>query len=385
MRCLIPAAVFAAVLAVVCAAAASAVAQGSEKVYTPVKAAVVDGEDTVLSRMLIRGVAEVDYIEQLLEIEVCDSEEAMAGLDSGEFVAVIELPEDFIHDILSGAVERGRITLSPAAASNSDAVAGLAAFGELLLASGQYAAFGSQQVINRYVSDYELAGRLLEQVNAALLGEVMSADGEYFTIIVTDYAGSGVSLTAHYVISWLALLLALSAVMFERLYTSDCDRAMLLRLNGSGVGDGAFLIWKIVLPFGFLLAILLVVLGVLSRWMAVQWSAASVVCAVAAALIPAVTAAVFLICLEKGSLALMMVSVLSLFLCGGIVPRQMLGSAILLSGEFTPLGVVRGLLAPLFGGSASLSVIAAAVFWMLGGSAALVLRLRRLRLKGGAL
>lgn len=384
MRCLIPAAVFTAVLAVVCAVAASAVAQGSEKVYTPAKAAVVDGENTDLSRMLIHGIAEVEYIKRLLVFESRSAEDAMAGLESGEYAAVIELPEDFLDDIFFGNEQRGRIILSSAAASNSDVIRGIASFGELLMASGQCAAFGSQAVIDRYVSDWETAGKLLDRVNMSLLSAVLSANGGYFTLTVTDYAGSGVSVTAHYAMSWLAALITLSAVMFERLYISDRNRSMLLRLRGAGVSDARFLVWKIVLPFLFLLLILLAVLGALVGAADVQWSTAALAAVVAAAAVPAVVAAALLIRLERGALALMVSTVLGLFLCGGIVPRQMLPSALLAVGDVTPLGISRGLLAPSFGGELSGVVVGGAVFWLLAGLSVPVLHLRRLRLKGGA-
>ena len=308
----------------------------------------------------------------------------MAGLGSGEYAAVIELPEDFLDDIFSGNEQRGRIILSSAAASNSDVIRGIASFGELLMASGQYAAFGSQAVINQYVSDWETAGKLLDRVNLSLLSAVLSANGDYFTLTVTDYAGSGVSVTAHYAMSWLAALITLSAVMFERLYISDRNRSMLLRLRGAGVSDARFLAWKIVLPFLFLLLILLAVLGALGGAADVQWSTASTAGAFAAAAVSAVVAAALLIRLERGALALMVSTVLGLFLCGGIVPRQMLPSALLAVGDVTPLGISRGLLAPSFGGELSGVVVGGAVFWLLAGLSVPALHLRRLRLKGGA-
>ena len=384
MRCLIPAAVFAVALAAVCAIAATAVAQGTEKVYTPVKAAVVDGEDTALSRMLIRGVAEVDFIKNLMEIELRSADDAEAGLASGEYAAVIDLPGEFLEDIFAGREKKGRITLTPAAAANGDVIHGVVAFGELLMATGQYAAFGSQAAINRYVSDGELAWQLLDQVNGTLFGEVLAGGEEYFTLTVTDYAGSGLSVVTHYAVSWLALLLALSAVMFERLYLSDRNRSMLLRLSGVGVTDGKFLLWKLVLPFLFLTALLLGALAVLKRWIEMEWSFAAVLCAVAAAIVPAILAAAFMISMEKGAPALMVNSVLGLFLCGGIVPRQMLHPVMLAVGDLTPLGVSRGLLAPMFGGELSVWSPVGTVIWSVAGVTAMVLSLRRLRLKGGA-
>lgn len=384
LRCLIPAAVLAALLGAACAAAAVAAAQGAEKIYTPVKAAVVDGEKSVLSRMLIRTVAETDYIRDLLQIEVCDEEAAAQGLASGEYAAVIELPQDFIGDILHGAEKKGRITLSSAAARNSEIVASVAAFGELLLASGQYAAFGSDTVIGRHVSDEHLAEELLTIVNNCLLAEAFTAQSHYFVVTVTDYADTGVSLAAHYLMSWLAALAGLSLVMFEHLYRADSNRSMLLRLRVSGITAGRYLVWKIVPVGAFVLLVFFAGAGILSRWMTVQWSAAAILSALAAAGLTAATAAAVLLVVKNGSGLWMAATLVELFLCGGIVPRQMLAEPILLVGDLTVLGAARSLLAPMFGGAFHWMGLTAAIGWSALAVMVMVLHLHRLQLKGGA-
>ena len=365
-----------AVFSAVSFGAALAGMHGAEKVYTPVKAAVVDAEDTVLSRMLIRAVAGTEQIAALLEIESCDADDAYSGLENGEYVAVIELPENFLGDILVGAENHGHITLSAAAAAHGEIVESVASFGELLLAAGQYAVFSGEHLMSRYDTEAAFREAFLNEVNATLLTEAMGADSSYFVLAVTDYAGTGLSLPAHYAVSWLAAVLMLCAVMFEKLYTTDRNRAMLLRLRASGVSDGAFLIWKIVLPFVFFAVVLLLALLVLGRWLEVVWNLRSIFCAVLGVAVVSVSASAAMIGARRGTSILLFGTLLSLFLCGGLVPRQMLGQWILLAGDLTPLGAARGLLAPMLGGAVAPVVLIGAAAWLIICPVISLLRLR---------
>ena len=365
-----------AVFSAVSFGAALAGMHGAEKVYTPVKAAVVDAEDTVLSRMLIRAVAGSEQIAALLEIESCDADDAYSGLENGKYVAVIELPENFLGDILVGAENHGHITLSAAAAAYGEIVESVASFGELLLAAGQYAVFSGERLMSRYGTEAAFREAFLNEVNATLLTEAMGADSSYFVLAVTDYAGTGLSLPAHYAVSWLAAVLMLCAVMFEKLYTTDRNRAMLLRLRASGVSDGAFLIWKIVLPFVFFAVVLLLALLILGRWLEVVWNLRSIFCAVLGVAVVSVSAAAAMIGARRGTSILLFGTLLSLFLCGGLVPRQMLGQWIMLAGDLTPLGAARGLLAPMLGGAVAPVVLIGAAAWLIICPVISLLRLR---------
>ena len=376
LRCLLAASVLTAVFSAVSFGAALAGIRGAEKVYTPVKVAVVDAEDSVLSRMLIRAISGTDQISTLLEIENCDTVDAYSGLESGEYVAVIELPEHFLDDILVGAENRGRITLSAAAAAHGEIVESVASFGELLLAAGQYAVFSGEHIMSRYDTNVAFREAFLNDVNARLLTEAMSADSRYFVLEVTDYAGTGLSLPAHYAASWLAAVLMLCTVMFEKLYTADRNRAMLLRLRASGVSDGAFLIWKILLPFAFFSAVLLLALLLLGRWLEIVWNLRSILCAALGGAVVSVSAAAAMIGARRGTSILLFGTLLSLFLCGGLVPCQMLGRWLLLAGDLTPLGAARGLLAPILGGAVSPVVLIGAVAWLIIGPVIVLLRLR---------
>ena len=384
LRCLLAASVLTAVFAAVSIGAAVVGMRGAGEVYTPINVAVVDGENSILSRMLIRAVAGTEYISKLLAIDRCDAQKAYRGLADGEFVAVIELPENFVNDILVGAQKRGTITLSSAAAVHGEIVESVAAFGELLLAAGQYAVFSGERVMARYEMDAAFRESFLQEANTQLLAQAMTADSRYFVVTVTDYADTGLSLAAHYAVSWLAAVLMMSAVMFERLYTADRSRGMLLRLRAMGVSDGTFMAWKIILPFLFFAAVLMVALPMLSRWLPLEWSWAALVCLALGLMIIAVTSAAVMMCAERGVPILLVSALVGLFLCGGLVPRQMMGRWLLFVGDLMPLGVSRGFFAPLFGGDLSYVTVVAALFWLIVCPIAIVLRLARVRQKGGA-
>ena len=243
--CLLPAAALTVVFSVVCVAAALVGIKGAGAAYTPVKAAVVNGEDSLLSRLAVNTIAGTDYIAPLMEVSVCGLDEAMEGLQAGELAAVILLPEGTVDGILSGTDTRGTIWLSPAAAAHADVVAGVASFGELLLAAGQYGIFSGQQLIWSQELDARFQADFLKTYNARLLGEAINAQDRYFDLRVTDYADTNLSAEGWYAACWLALLLLLTALFFSRLYTADLKKPILCRLRGLGMRDGAFLAGKV--------------------------------------------------------------------------------------------------------------------------------------------
>lgn len=381
-RCLIPAAALTAVLAAVCAVAALALLRNAEEVYTPVKAAVVDGEDSILSRMLIRGVADTEYVSGLMEIVTCSEERAKEGLRSGDFAAVIELPADFVGGILTGEERRGRITLSASAAANAEVVASAAAFGETMLSAGQFAVFSGETLIREHALGEAFHKAYLAHVNSVLLGEAMAAGNGYFTVETTGYAGTNLSSVAYYASLWLTLVISLGGMMFESLYRTDLKRSMLCRLRGAGVKDGAFLAGKLLLPFLFELAVMPGALWALSEWIEIEWSAAAVFFAALGALLSAFVSAAVVMCAEKGGTLLAVSGAVSLFLCGGIVPRQMLPRAVTVLGDLTPLGVGRRLLGPVFGGAPEGAAVIAAAVYTAAAITLLCLRLRDIRVGG---
>ncbi len=361
VRCLIPAAVLTAVFAAVCAAAAFSGISAAGSGFSPVKTAVVDGENTILSGIALRTVAGTDYISQLLDIKLCPEEEAMAGLETGDFSAVILLPKGTLEGILSGRDTKGTIYLSAAAAAHTEVVARTAAFGEVILAAGQYGIFSGEQLIRESGMDAAFRKDFLNRYNALLLAEAFQANSAYFDIHTTDYAETHMDTAAYYLVCWLTLLVMLVPILFSGLYSTDLTKPMLCRLRGFGVSDAEFLFGKNLLPFGFLVILVGAALWAANAVTTLRLSLVTVLCGVLAAGLAAILGGSMMMAGKIGAPVATAVS--GLLLCGGLIPRQLLPKVLLDLGTLTPFGAVQNLFLPVFGGKVSLlSLLAAAVY-----------------------
>lgn len=384
VRCLIPAAVLTMVFAVVCAAAAFSGISAAGSGFSPVKTAVVDGDNSTLSRIVLRTVAGTDYISQLLDITVCPEEEAMSGLEDGTFAAVIQLPKGTVNGILHGWPTKGTIYLSSAAAAHTEVVARTAAFGEVMLAAGQYGIFSGEQLIRESRLDGAFRSEFLSRYNALLLTEAFQANSAYFDIHITDYAATSMETAAYYLVCWFTLLITLVPMLFSGLYAGDLHRPMLCRLRGFGVTDSAFLFGKYLLPFGFLTMLGAGALWAVNGIVTLEVSFGAVALAAAAAALAAILGGSIMLCGKNGAPIIVTASLGGLLLCGGLIPRQLLPDALLRLGTLTPFGAVQNLLLPIFGGEMDVfSLLAAAIYtalllWLVKR------RLLRIRIGGDA-
>lgn len=384
MRCLLPAAALTAIFTAVCVAATLVTVKGAQEVYTPVKAAVVDCENSLFSRLVVKAVARMDYVADLMDISLSDMDKAMEDLREGELAAVIILPENTVNGILSGTDTRGTIYLLPAAAAHADVVAGAAAFGELMLAAGQYGIFSGEQLIWEQGMEAQLHEDFLNKYNARLMSEALEANSKYFTVQVTDYVDTNMATVSYYALCWLTLLLLLTAMFFSRLYTEDFKRPTLCRLRSLGIADGEFLLGKVLYPFTFGLILTAAVLIGASEIAELNVKALPVLSAIAGVLLAAVVGGFTVMTCENGVSLLAALSVAGLILCGGVIPRQLLPDLVLLLGSVTPYGAVSGLLAPIFGGRLdAFSALAALVYSALL-PAVVCVRMKRIRIGGDA-
>lgn len=384
VRCLISAAVLTAVFTAVCAAAAFSALSGAERLLSPVQTAVVDEERSLLSRLVVSTVMRMDYVSGVMEVTSCGMEEAMDGLETGEFAAVVVLPEGTMDGIMTGREAKGTIYLSPAAASHADIVAKTAAFGELMLAAGQYGVFSGEQLIWEHGLGDGFYQEFLAECNARLISGALEAGGEYFDVQVTAYADTNLSTAAFYLVCWLAFLVMLVPMLFSALYTRDLQKPVLCRLRGLGVADGAFLLGKAVFPFAFLLVLLVICLGAAGRVLALDITVGTVLCAVLGVLAAALCGGGMMMAGDNGAPVVAAVSAAGLLLCGGLIPRQSLPEFLRILGSVTPVGAVQGLFLPVFGGKLTVLSVLAAVVYAVLLPVFVKRRLQRIRIGGDA-
>ncbi|MBE6963118.1 MAG: ABC transporter permease [Ruminococcaceae bacterium] len=382
LHCLLPAMVLTTVFAAVCAIAGLAAVNNAKDVYTPVRAAVVDRGDSAFNRMLIRAIAKTDYISALLEVSACDMDTAMEGMESGELSAVIVLPEGVVDGITTGSSTKGEIYLSSSVAAYADIVKSIAAFGELLLATGQYGVFSGQHLIWKYDLGEQFHSKFLSKVNPLLLGEGIGAASSYFDVQVLDYAGTGMSTEAYYAVSWAALLIMLLPLFLARLYTQDLKKPMLCRLRGAGIKDRDFLLGKIACPAAFQAVVLAVILYAVKGQVVPSVGIVPVLCALAGVIVSAVVCCFLMMLGYRGVSLLIVIALTGLLLCGGIIPRQMLPEGLLAVGAMTPYGIVQTLLMPIWGGRFRWSSCGMGAAYVVIASAAVYARLRYVRIGG---
>lgn len=376
-RCLLPAFVLTALFAIVCALAAFGTMSAAENKIAPLKVNVVDNEDTAMSRILVNVVMEMDYISSLLDIEKSDYAEAVSNLESGKSIAAIILPESFVGDIAAGRNAKGQIILSHNAASYSDMVAEVASFGELLLAAGQYGVFCGQEIIAEHKLGSAANSVFLERTNKNLLNEAIVAGEKYFEISVADFADTDMSAVSYYSLCWLVLLLFLCGNFFSELCLADMNRSMLCRLRALGVGDIRFAGGKVMLPFIFRLLLCAALLLLAGRFIEIENGLYVLAVCVLSLLFISLFSSTVIMLRGWGIMCNTAFAACGLFLCGGLVPRQMLADGLLFFGDITPFGAALNLFAPLLGGDLKAAcIIALAAYSLL----CILLLRRRLQL-----
>ena len=341
-------------LAILCAAAgigagAAALLVREGNLYTPVKIAVVDREDSVTSRILVRTVRNLDAFAAVLDAEVMTEEAADRAFRTGEAAAVVILPERFVSDILGGVRGGGLIRLSPALARQSEIAEAAARFGETLLAAGQYGVFSGEVLLEKEGASANLREDYLDRVNRILLDEGMNVSDTYLRVEEADFGGAGLDAAGHYVLCWCALVLFLTALAFIPLYRTDASPELLRRMAAAGAGPGRYLCWKLILPFLFRFLLTLAILAALSAaGLIPAFGGRAVLSALSLSLWMAVVGAALALCFGGGVAAVCALAGGGLILCGGVIPRPVLPPWLLTLGDLTPYGAARGLLLPAF-------------------------------------
>ncbi len=384
LQCLRSAFVLLILLVTLCALAAGAIVRHVGEAYTPVHVAIVDNEDSVFSRILVRAVGKMEYISGLLLTERMREADAREALREGRCAAVIILPDGFTEDITHGRQTQGTIILSPAVQSQATLVASVARFGERMLMAGQYGVFCGERLLGAYRMPASAYDRYYAAANGVLLGEATGDTGRYFRVETVEYLDTAMTSEGYFALWWAVTVLFLCSLFFIPLFTADCTRPMLSRLAALGVRNVAFLRWKFL--FAFLLRLFLLAVGVflLCRLGIADMRAQDVGILAAVAAYITVIGASLTLCFGNAVTANIMFSVAGLFLCGGLVPRQLLPAWLVRLGEMTPFGAAGNLLAPVFGGRWDPIGICTAFLWCVGALLLMGVYLNRVRTGKGA-
>lgn len=346
---------------IVCAIAAAET--GSRKLLQ----IAVTNQDTEspLGEMTIRLISSHELVSSLVTIQLCDTpEDARRAVEAGAAAAVI-LPDGFFSSIMSGEDLPCELILSEANQSGRNTVAAYADVGSDLLSAAQYAVYsGAAYLRSQGISD-EALSNYIYQLDMDSFSHVSKAQKQYFESYEIAYTAGGLSMLGHYAVVYLSFFFSMLILSFAHLYSADCSRDMLLRLRASGITEGAFLRWKLLLPGSLFLLLTVILLPVAERFLTVELTPAAILCALAAGVFCALFGGLLSFGLGSfGGCTQFLVTVLGLFLCGGIIPYSRMSLIAARLGCYTPLGVVYGLLSPLLGGTLTWQLFTTAAFYL---------------------
>ena len=338
----------------------------SGEVYTPIEVALIDYEDSVISRILIGMVKGSDYISNVLSVKNMDEDDAMEALRRGECAAVIVLPEGFLDNIFYGRESEASIYLSKSAAAQSTVVEAIANFGERLILAGQAGVFAGENVLLEHEVSYDIREEFNNSSNLKLIDEAMGATSRYFHVEVVGYVDTGMSTSSYYALCWLTLLLMLTSLFFAPMLQCDCTKEMLCRLHTLGIGNFKFMVWKTVLPAVFRLVIALLVFAFAGEFLGITWNPIGVIFAFISVCYISIIGGAITMCLGDGITANVIFGIGGMVLVGGLIPRQLLPEVLCKIGDMTPFGVAAGLMKPMFSAGVSLiSLILGVVYTVL--------------------
>ena len=341
-------------LVLVCALISALIVHSVGEAYTPIKVAIVDNEDSVLSRILVRAVGKTEQISSLMQTESMDAEEAAQALENGACAAIVILPEEFLDDIMGLRQATGEIVISERLSSQTAVVTSVARAGELLLAAGQYGIYCGEELLREYDASYEDFDRFYKTGNLTLIEEAAGANGKYFSEETVSYMSTGLKSEAYFALCWIVAVLFLCSLFFVPLFLSDCTHSLLSRLYTLGIGNTAFIRCKIILLWLFRAILLALAAVVLTAQAIMVWGVYTVLCIILGTLYITLIGACLTMCFGNAMTANIVFAVAGLFLCGGIVPRQLLPRVLTTVGDFTPFGVAKAILSPAFGGEVNM-------------------------------
>ena len=296
---------------------------------------VVLPENDILAKQVTSMLTSLESVKSICDLSYMSREECLEGMENGELLAALLVPEGFVQDIMSGVNTPVPVLLPENAGVESRIFKELADAGAQTLSAAQAGIYAGDEVLDQFHCS-EARAQLERDLNRLYL-EYSLPRGELFRKTAVSASGD-VKPVVFYAISLFILALMLSAIPVSG-FLQPLDPVLRRQLLLAGVGPVSMILSRI--------------LGLALLYMVLLLSAASA--AVLTGAIPfssALPAALLLLSVSASSLAVCafqaagnrMGGVLFLFLgatalhffSGGILPLVFLPSAFQKAAPFLP-------------------------------------------------
>lgn len=316
------------------------------------KLAIVDQDNSVLSQAAIGAIVGNTDIAALFTATNCDTNTAIAGMQSGAYDAALLFEENYLSRILAGESAAVTILLSEKLLPASNTVKHFATTGEALIKIAEYGVMSTWQPLREELP-YQAARDTLEKIEMRYALQLLSMPQNAFSVEVLPYAESGVGLVEHYLCCFLVFLLFLCEILFFPYTARDFDPPILRRIRSYGIPHSILFIEKAILPLGTRTLLLAAALLFSVHFLPLTLTPMALLSAVLCLILLSLVLSALSILLSQNALGISLLftlSVAGLFLDGGLLPSAMLPYMVTEVGTYMPSGLAARLLAPLFGG-----------------------------------
>lgn len=310
-----------------------------EKAAERITVGVVLPEGDAVAKKVISMVSSLESVKSICDFEYTDRQECLEKLQSGEFYAVMEVPEGFVQDIMNGGNTPVKVLLPLGPGLESRIFKELADAGARTLGASQAGIYAGNELYRMY--GLESSIRLLEEDLNRIYMAYSLPRMDYFKNVKVSATGD-VDTIHFYGISTAALFLLLCAIPASS-YLSPHRRAMKQKLALMGIGSRT-VIGVRVISLGLLLfsmSIIMAALAAAAGW--IEFSLLSAV-AVLAVCLSASSMIVFLYQAAgtlMGGVMLLFLTVTSMhFLAGGFLPLVFLPSLFRAAAGFMPSAIL---------------------------------------------
>lgn len=318
---------------------------------------LVDKDGSMLSQMAMGMAAGNEEVAALFRVVKHDTEQqALQAVQNGETVAAVILEEGYFEKVLLGESSAIGVILNSQMQLHAQLIRDFGHTGEIMIKTGEYGSNAAWQPMrDKYGA--ETAAWKFEVFSLQFAVELLALTGSSVDGVLLPYSATADSLTGHYILHFVVLLLVLLDMLFFDFVRREGNRTLLCRLRSGGVYGVHLLAAK--LPAVLLTKTVLLAAGVagISFFYPLHWTVWSVLAALCAVLFLSVCGICLCALLQRsdvGPCLLCLMGFAGLFLCGGLVPYDMLPLYVTRWGPFTPLGIGASMLSPLFGGAFTL-------------------------------
>lgn len=189
-------------------------------------------EDDPLAGQVVRMLSTLDSVKSICDFEYMDRDAGLEALDKGELYAVLDVPENFVQDIINGNNTPVTVWMAKDMGIEGKIFQELADAGALTLSAGQAGIYAGNELYRMYGLE-EFIACLEQELNRQYMdyGLERSSIFRHRNIQATG----DVSVTQYYVISAYVLFLFLAAIPVSG-YLLPWKRVMAEKLEAAGVG-----------------------------------------------------------------------------------------------------------------------------------------------------